>query len=185
MALNQGHFKLHEKDLNFTRRFSPKKMNLTPRLSVNRAMEQCLLLLICGLLLTIFVISVIPMISTISCIDLLIILLLLQGPLATRFKEPSLGLGGLNAYVSDCEKICHCFGLLHGDLLNSLNVTDPVMKGIDDFDVLDVQFSVPGIIEIFHVVLEAFIMLLLDGLQDFSCRRMLVHTLKVPDEHGT
>jgi hypothetical protein len=38
------------------------------------------------------------------------------------------------------------------------------MKGIDDFDVLDIWDSILGIVEMFHVVLKAFIMLLLDDL---------------------
>jgi hypothetical protein len=60
--------------------------------------------------------------------------------------------------------------LLHGNLLNSLNIADPITEGIDDFDVLDVRDSVPGVVEMFHVVLEAFIMLLLDNLQGLNCR---------------
>jgi hypothetical protein len=83
------------------------------------------------------------------------------------------------------HKIGHCLGLLHVDFLNSLDIANPVAKDIDDFDVLDVRDSVLGITEAFHVVLETFIMLLLDGLQGFSCRQMLVRTLKFPDEHGT
>jgi hypothetical protein len=60
--------------------------------------------------------------------------------------------------------------LLHGNLLNSLNIADPITEGIDDFDVLDVRDNVPGVVEMFHVVLEAFIMLLLDNLQGLNCR---------------
>jgi hypothetical protein len=37
----------------------------------------------------------------------------------------------------------------------------------------------------FHVVLDALIMLLLDGLQSFGCGWTLVYALEVPDEHGT
>jgi hypothetical protein len=59
------------------------------------------------------------------------------------------------------------------------------MEGVDDLDVLDVRDSVPGIAEIFHVVPEAFIMLLLDGIQSFCSRWMLVRAMKVPDEHDT
>jgi hypothetical protein len=63
-------------------------MDFTPLLYVSRAMERSLLLLIRGLLLAIPVISVIStisvisMISSISCVDILIVPLLLQGPLA-------------------------------------------------------------------------------------------------------
>jgi hypothetical protein len=58
------------------------------------------------------------------------------------------------------------------------------MKGIDDLDVLNVWDSVPGIAEIFYVILETFIMLLFDSLQNFSSRRTLVCALEVTDEHA-
>jgi hypothetical protein len=38
------------------------------------------------------------------------------------------------------------------------------LEGIDDLDVLDIRDDVPRIVEMFHVVSEALIMLLLDGL---------------------
>jgi hypothetical protein len=47
---------------------------------------------------------------------------------------------------------------------SSLDITDPVVKSIDDLDVLDVRDIVPNIAETFHVVLETFIMPLPDGL---------------------
>jgi hypothetical protein len=131
------------------------------------------------------VISMIPAVSAIGCVNLLIILLLLRGPLATGLKKPSPGLGSLNAYTSGCKKIGHHFGLLHGDLLNSLDTIHPITKSIDNLNVLDVRDSLPGIAKIFHVVLKTLIMLLLDGLQGFSCRWTLVCTLEVLDEHGT
>jgi hypothetical protein len=59
------------------------------------------------------------------------------------------------------------------------------MKSIDDLDVLDIQDGIPGIVETFHVVKEALIMLLFDGLQSLSSRWMLVCTLEVSDEYGT
>jgi hypothetical protein len=59
------------------------------------------------------------------------------------------------------------------------------MKDVDDLDILDIQDSVPSIAEIFHVVPEALIMFLLDGLQSLSNIWMLVRVLKVPDEHDT
>jgi hypothetical protein len=74
---------------------------------------------------------------------------------------------------------------LNGDLLNCFKIGDLVVEGIDDLNVLDVQDSIFGIATTFHIVLETFIMLLLDGLQSFYCRRLLVRTLKVLDEHGT
>jgi hypothetical protein len=75
-----------------------------------------------------------------------------------------MGLRGLNAYASNYEHIGQRFRLLHGDLFNSLDITHPVMKGIDDLNVLDVRNSVPAIVETFHIVPEALIILLLDGL---------------------
>jgi hypothetical protein len=59
------------------------------------------------------------------------------------------------------------------------------MEIIDDFDVLNIWDSVPGIAEMFHVTSEIFIMLSLDGLKSFYCRWTLVRALKVVDEHGT
>jgi hypothetical protein len=96
-----------------------------------------------------------------------------------------LGLRGLNAYIGNCEQISHYFGFLHGDLLNSFDIAHPVVKGIDNLDVLDVWDGVPGIAKTFYIVPKALIMLLLDGLQGFRCRWTLVRTLKVPDKHGT
>jgi hypothetical protein len=59
------------------------------------------------------------------------------------------------------------------------------MEGIDNLDVLDVWDSVPGIAEMFHIITEALIRLLLDSLSGFSRRGMLICALKVPDEHAT
>jgi hypothetical protein len=64
-------------------------MDLAPLLYVVRATEKPLLFLVCRLLLTIPVISTVTVILAvfvISCVDLLIVLLLLCRPLATRFK---------------------------------------------------------------------------------------------------
>jgi hypothetical protein len=44
-----------------------------------------------------------------------------------------------------CEQIGHHLGLFHGDLLHRLDITDPVVEGINDLNVLDVRDSVPGI----------------------------------------
>jgi hypothetical protein len=124
-------------------------MDLTPLLCIIRATEMPLFFLIRGLLLAIpviFVVSVIFVISPVSCVDFPIVLFLLRGPLAVRLKNSILGLESLNTYVSNCEQIGHHFGILHGDLLYSLDVTDSVMEGIDNFDVLDVWDSVLDII---------------------------------------
>jgi hypothetical protein len=94
------------------------------------------------------------------------------------------GFGGLYAYIGNCKQIGYRLGLLYGDLLHSLDITDPITKGIDDLDVLDVRDSISGIAETFHVVLETFIMFLSDGLQGLCCRQTPVCPLKVPDEHG-
>jgi hypothetical protein len=80
------------------------------------------------------------------------------------------GIRSLNAYVSDCEQIDHHSGLLHSDLLHSLDVIDSVVESIDDLDVLNIWDSVPSVAKIFYIVLEAVIMLLLDDLQSLSSR---------------
>jgi hypothetical protein len=152
-------------------------MDLAPLLCVIRATKRPLLLLIRGLLLAVFVVSVIFAISPVSCVDFPVVLLLLRGPLAPRLKKSSLGFGSLNACVSDCEQIDHHLGLLQGNLLHILDVADSVVEGIDDLNVLDIRDSVSGIAEIFHVVPEALIMLLPNGLESLSSRWMLVHTL--------
>jgi hypothetical protein len=110
------------------------------------------------------VVSMIFVISLVSCVDFLIVLLLLQGPLTVGLKKSSPGLKSLNAYISSCKQIDHHSGFLHGDLLYSLDVTNSIMESIDDLDVLDVRDGIPGIAKMFYVVLEALIVLLFDGL---------------------
>jgi hypothetical protein len=92
---------------------------------------------------------------------------------------------GLYAHIGDYEQIGHCLRLLHGDLLHSLDITDPVVEGIDDLDILDVWDSIPGIAKIFPVVPETFIMLFRDGLQGLCYKWMHVCAMQVPTEHGT
>jgi hypothetical protein len=84
-------------------------------------------------------------------------------PECHRLKKSSPCLRSLNAYVSNCKQIGHCSGLLHGDLLHSLDITDSITESIDDLYVMYVQDDVPGIVETFHVV----------------C------TQEIPDEYGT
>jgi hypothetical protein len=155
-------------------------MNITPLFCIGS--ERPLLLLFEGLLA---VVSVILAVSMIGRVNFPGVLLLLRGPLATRLKELSPSLRSLDAHVSDHEQIGHRFRLLHGYLLHSLDVANPIMKGVDDFNVLDVWDSVSGIAKMFYVVPEALIKLLLDGLQGFCSRQTLVCALKVLDEHGT
>jgi hypothetical protein len=76
----------------------------------------------------------------------------------------------------------HHVGLLHGDLLDSLEITDPIVEGINDNNIRHVWDSVPGIAYIFIVLLETLIMLLLDSLQGFWSGGMLVCAWEVPDE---
>jgi hypothetical protein len=128
--------------------------------------------------------AIFMMISSVSCVDLPIFLVL-RGPFAAGLKESSPGLGSLYAHGCDREKIGNSLGLLHGDLLHSLQITDPVVVGVDDLDVLDVWDSIPGIAKMFHVILKTHIILLLDGLQGLSSRWMLVRALEVFDEHAT
>jgi hypothetical protein len=160
-------------------------MDIAPLLCIISATKMPLLFLIRGLLLAIPVIFVIFAISSVSHIDFLIILLLLRGTLVVGLKKLSLGFGSLNAQVSDCEQTDHHSRLLHGDLLHNLDIANSVMESIDDLDILDIWDGVPGIIETFHVVLEALIMLLFNGLQSLNSRWLLVCALEVPDEHGT
>jgi hypothetical protein len=145
-------------------------MDLAPILCIVRATESHLLFLIGGLLATIPVISMVLAVSLIGHVLLPIVLLLLWGPLATWLKELSPSLRYLDACVRDYEQINHHLGFLHGDLHHGLHVTDSITKGIDDLDVLDVRDRVPYIAEMFHVVLEALIMLLPNGLDSFSSR---------------
>jgi hypothetical protein len=159
-------------------------MDLASLLDVVKAQEWPLLFLIGGLLATIPAISAVLGVSLIGHVDLPIVLLLLWGPLAAGLKELSPGFECLDACVRDCEQISHRLGFLHGDLLHDLDVTDSITEGVDDLDVLDVRDSIPGIAKIFHVVPEALIILLSDGLESLRSRWTLVRALEVPDEHG-
>jgi hypothetical protein len=100
-------------------------------------------------------------------------------------KESSPGLGCLDAGVRDCEQIGHSLGFLHGDLLHCLDVAVFVTEGVDDLDVLDVRDSIPSVAETFHVVPEALIILLPDGLESLNSRWILIRVVKVPNEYGT
>jgi hypothetical protein len=107
-----------------------------------------------------------------------------QWPLATRLQKSSPGFGMLYAYIGDREQINHRFGLLHGYLFHSFNITDAIMEDVNDFDVLDVWDAISGIVETLDIITETLIMLLLNGLEGLDNRRTLIGALKVPDEHG-
>jgi hypothetical protein len=107
-------------------------------------------------------VTIVFTVSPISRVNLQIFLVLL-GPLVARLKESSPGLISLYAYVCDCKQIGHSLGLLHGDLLHGLEIVNLGTEGIDDLDFLDIWDSIPGIVEMRHVVPETFIMPLSDG----------------------
>jgi hypothetical protein len=152
-------------------------MDLAPLLGIGRSSEQSFFFLLGGLLLPI---------PVICCIDLSIFLLfLLWQPLVTWIKEPGSGLSGLDADICDCQQTGHHFVLFHGDLLDNLDITNPITEGIDDLDVLDVRDSIPDIAEVFHIILETLIVLLLNSLQGLSSAGALVCALEILDEHGT
>jgi hypothetical protein len=141
-------------------------MDLTPLLVITGMTKWSSLLLIDMWLLSV---------PTIDGIDLPIFLvLLLRGPLVMCIMESGSGLRGLDALIHYYQQIDHDFWLLHGNLLDSLEISDPVTEGIDDLHVLDVRDSVSGILEMFHVTPEAFITLLLDSLHSFGGRWPLI-----------
>jgi hypothetical protein len=78
-------------------------MDLAPLLCVIRVTERHLLFQIQGLLLAVYVVSVILAISSVSRVDFSVVLLLLRDPLATRLEKSSPGFESLNACVSDHE----------------------------------------------------------------------------------
>jgi hypothetical protein len=159
-------------------------MDHTPLLGIIGTLERPLILLLRGVLTVISVISSILAVSPVSSVDLSIILHP-WGSLASWLQKSSPGFRSLYAHIGDCEQITHCLGIFHGGLWHSLDITDSVMKSIDDLDVLDIRASVSGIAEMFHVVLETFIVLLPDGLQGLCCVRTLICALNVSNEHGT
>jgi hypothetical protein len=79
----------------------------------------------------------------------------------------------------------HHPGLLHGNLLHSLDVADSVTEGVNDLDVLDIWGSIPNIAETFYVVSEALIRRLTYSLESLSSIWMRICALEVSDEHDT
>jgi hypothetical protein len=129
---------------------STHAMDLALLLGISETSEQPLFLLV-----RLFSVPVI------SSVDLAVfLLLLLQRPLATGVKESGSGLRSLDAYISYRQQISHNFLLL---LLDGLDVGDPVVEDIHNLDILHVGNSITDITETFHVIPDAFIMLLLDG----------------------
>jgi hypothetical protein len=43
------------------------------------------------------------------------------------------------------SRLATILGFFHGDFLHSLDIEDPIVEGVDDLDVLDVQDSIPVI----------------------------------------
>jgi hypothetical protein len=136
-------------------------MNITPVFCIGGTLERPLLLLFGGLFATI---STILAIFMISCVDFPIVPFLLREPLAMGLKESSPGIRSFDAYVSDYEQIGHRLRLLHGYLIHNFDIANPIMEGVDDFDVINVWNNVSSIAKTFHVVPGALIMLLLDDL---------------------
>jgi hypothetical protein len=54
--------------------------------------------------------------------------------LAPRLQKLSPGFRSLYAYVRDYEQFGHRLGFFHGNLLYSLDITNPVMESIDDLN---------------------------------------------------
>jgi hypothetical protein len=127
---------------------------------------------------------VVFLISSVSIVDLLV-LPFFGWPLATKLQKSSLGFGSLYAYIDDCEQISYRFGLLHAYLFHSFDITDVIAEGVDDLDVLDVRDVISGNAETLDIIAETLIMLLLNGLEGFGSRWMLIGALEVPGEHGT
>jgi hypothetical protein len=117
---------------------------------------------------TVSTVSVILAISPVNCVDFPVVLLLLHGPLSMRLKKSSPCFRSFDACINDREQIGHRLGIFYGDLLHGLDVTDSVVKCVDDLDVLNIRDSVLNIVEMFHIVSEALIMLLPDGLESLS-----------------
>jgi hypothetical protein len=87
------------------------------------------------------------------------------------------GLGSIYAYIGDCEQISHSFGLLHGYLFHSFDITYAITEVVDDLNVLDVRDIISGIAEMLDMITETLIMLLLDGLEGIGSRWTLIGAL--------
>jgi hypothetical protein len=111
--------------------------------------------------------------------------LFLDGPFATRLQKSNPGIGSLYAYIGNREQISNCFGFLHGYLFHSFNITDAIMEGVNDLDVLNVWNVISSIAETLDIITETLIMLLLYGLEGLGNRRALIGVLKVLNEYGT
>jgi hypothetical protein len=95
------------------------------------------------------------------------------------------GFKSFYAYIGNREQIGHHFELLHCYLFHNFEITDAIMEGVNNLDVLDVRDVVSSIVETLDIITETLIMLLLDGLEGLGGRWMLTGDLEVPDEYGT
>jgi hypothetical protein len=97
-------------------------------------------------------VSTILVMSSVSRVDFPVVLLLLCEPLAMGLKKLSLCFQSLDACVRDYGQINYHLRLLYGYLLDSLDVANSVVEGVDDLDILSLQDSVSGVAEMFDVV---------------------------------
>jgi hypothetical protein len=159
-------------------------MDLTPLLCVIGASERSPFLLIGVLFPTIAVSSAVLLISSFCGVHLPIVPSSFW-PLASRLEKSSPGFGSFYAYIGNREQIGHRFGLLHRYLFHGFEIADIISECINNLDVLDVRDAISGIAEIFDIITETLIVLLLDGLEGLGSRWTLIGALEVPDEHGT
>jgi hypothetical protein len=102
-----------------------------------------------------------------------------------RLEKLSLGFGSFYANIGNREQTGHRFGLHHRYLFHGFEIADAISDGVNDLDVLDVRDAVSGIAEMFGIITETLVMLLLDGLEGLNGRWTLIGVLEVPDEYGT
>jgi hypothetical protein len=80
----------------------------------------------------------------------------------------------VSATTSRSTTVLGFFMAIYSTVLMSLTLSRKVLmivaEGVDDLDVLNVRDNVPSVAETFHVVSEALIMLLPDGLESLNSR---------------
>jgi hypothetical protein len=159
-------------------------MDLRPLLCIIGASERSPFLLIRVLFPTIAVSSIVLLISSFRGVDLSIIHSS-WWPLDSKLEKSSPGFGSFYAYIGNHEKIGHRFELLHRYLFHDFEIADAISEGVNNLDVLEVRDVVSGIAEMFDIITETLVVLLLDGLEGLCGRWTLIGALEVPDEHGT